>query len=93
MIIESILMETGYIYLISTFISLEPSSYLMRICFGGMAFGAAMSSDKVFARLIGFVWLLFTGGGFFNGGSYKWSNCGYFNRCACFLRSGLFMVV
>ncbi len=42
-------------------IALKPFSYIMRVGFAVVAFGAAMNVDKVIARVIGFVWLLITG--------------------------------
>ena len=47
--------------LLGALVALKPMSYVMRIVFAVVAFGAAMNVDKVIARVIGFVWLLITG--------------------------------
>ena len=45
-------------------IALKPMSYVIRLCIAVFAFSAAINTDKVVARVIGFVWLLIAGGGF-----------------------------
>lgn len=55
----------GDLGLLGALIALKPMSYVIRIGFAVLAFGAAMNVDKVIARVIGFVWLLLTGGGLF----------------------------
>ena len=55
----------GDFSLLGALIALKPMSYVIRIGFAVLAFGAAMNVDKVIARVIGFVWLLLTGGGLF----------------------------
>lgn len=40
----------------------KPISYVVRLGLAVAAFGAAMSADKVVARVLGLVWLLVTGG-------------------------------
>ena len=47
--------------LLGAIAALKPMSYVMRLGFALLAFGAAMNVDKVIARVIGFVWLLVTG--------------------------------
>jgi hypothetical protein len=49
--------------LLGALVALKPMSYVMRLGLAFLAFGAAMNVDKVIARVIGFVWLLVTGGG------------------------------
>ena len=49
---------------LAALIALKPMTYAMRIGLAVVAFGAAMNSDKVIARVIGFVYLLITGLGF-----------------------------
>ena len=50
-------------HVIGTLIALKPLSYAIRVGLAIVAFGAAMNTDKVVARVIGFVWLLITGAG------------------------------
>lgn len=47
--------------LLGAIAALKPMSYVMRLGFALLAFGAAMNVDKVIARVVGFVWLLVTG--------------------------------
>lgn len=49
--------------LLGALVALKPMSYVLRLGIAVLAFGAAMNVDKVIARVIGFVWLLVTGGG------------------------------
>lgn len=49
--------------LLGSLVALKPMSYVMRLGFALLAFGAAMNVNKVIARVIGFVWLLITGAG------------------------------
>ena len=44
-------------------VGLKPMSYVTRLGFAVLAFGAAMNADKVIARVIGLVWLLLAGAG------------------------------
>ena len=48
---------------VAALVALEPMSYVIRLSLASAAFGAAMSIEKVVARVIGFVWLLLAGGG------------------------------
>ena len=49
--------------LFAALIALEPMSYLIRLGLAAVAFGAAINPDKVFARVVGLVWLIVTCGG------------------------------
>ncbi|MBB5349780.1 hypothetical protein HNR46_000001 [Haloferula luteola] len=49
--------------LLGALVALKPMSYVIRLGFAVLAFGAAMNVDKTVARVIGFVWLLLTGAG------------------------------
>ncbi len=48
---------------VGALIALKPASYAIRLVLAGAAFGAAMNSEKVVARVIGLVWLLLAGAG------------------------------
>lgn len=48
---------------LAALVALPPMSYVIRLSLAAAAFGAAMNVEKVAARVIGFVWLLLTGGG------------------------------
>lgn len=48
---------------LAAWVTLKPTSYLIRIGLAGVAFMAAMNVEKVIGRVIGFVWLLLTGTG------------------------------
>lgn len=49
--------------ILGALVALKPTSYLIRLGIAALAFGAAMDSNKVVARVIGFVWLLIAGAG------------------------------
>lgn len=50
--------------LVGALMALKPMSYVVRLGFAVLAFGAAMDVERTVARVIGFVWLLLTGAGF-----------------------------
>jgi hypothetical protein len=51
--------------LLGALVAMKPMSYALRIGLALVAFGAAMSAEKVIARVIGFGWLIVTGAAFF----------------------------
>lgn len=50
--------------MLAALVALEPKSYIIRLLLATAAFTGAMNSEKIVARVIGFVWLLIAGAGF-----------------------------